>query len=253
MPPPLALVYHGVSDVPLRRDASALFVRPSDLRRHVEALRRWGYRLVTFGALAAAARDGRAEGHAALTFDDGIVDTLETAVPLLAELSAPATVFVVSGWLGQRHPDAPWTRILTADEAVELARAGIEVGAHSVTHPDLTTLSREAALRELAQSKADLEEVTGRPVEVAAYPYGRATRETIEACREAGFAAAGRSTGRGTWHDALNLPRQDMQNGSSVMGLRLKRDGRYETLMRHRTWRGARRISRWAPRAVRSV
>jgi peptidoglycan/xylan/chitin deacetylase (PgdA/CDA1 family) len=234
MPPPLALVYHGVSDVPLRRDASALFVRPSDLRRHVEALRRWGYRLVTFGALAAAARDGRAEGHAALTFDDGIV-------------------FVVSGWLGQRHPDAPWTRILTADEAVELARAGIEVGAHSVTHPDLTTLSREAALRELAQSKADLEEVTGRPVEVAAYPYGRATRETIEACREAGFAAAGRSTGRGTWHDALNLPRQDMQNGSSVMGLRLKRDGRYETLMRHRTWRGARRISRWAPRAVRSV
>ena len=114
--PPLALVYHGVADVPLSRDPEGLFVRPRDLRRHVARLREWGYRLVTFGDLAAEVARSGGEGHAAITFDDGFVDNLETAAPLLAELEVPATVFVVSGWLGRAHPSAPWTKVVSADE-----------------------------------------------------------------------------------------------------------------------------------------
>ena len=52
---PLALAYHGIADVPPRHDPHALFVRPDDLRRHVERLRGWGYELVPFGELAARA------------------------------------------------------------------------------------------------------------------------------------------------------------------------------------------------------
>src|SRR6266540_5794190 len=104
--PPLALVYHGLADVPLRRDAHGLFVAPGDFRRHVGRLRSWGYRLVTFGRLAELAAGGGAAGHAALTFDDGLADNLHVLAPLLAELEAPATVFVVSGWLGGAHPEA---------------------------------------------------------------------------------------------------------------------------------------------------
>ena len=249
--PPLALVYHGVAKVPLGQDPDALFVAPADLRRQIARLREWGYRLVSFGELAEEVAGGGGPGCAALTFDDGLVDNLETLAPLLAELEVPATVFVVSGWLGKPHPAATWTRILTAEELRALRAAGLEIGAHSVTHPDLSVLSYEQARDELADCKRQLEEVLEEPLEVAAYPFGRATEETARACRDVGFRAACAATGRGNWADPYLLPRQDMENGSTLLGLRLKRDGRYEDLMRFRAARAARRVVRRATAALR--
>jgi len=249
--PPLALVYHGVAEVPLAQDPDALFVAPADLRRQIARLREWGYRLVSFGELAEEVGAGRGPACAALTFDDGLVDNLQTLAPLLAELGAPATVFAVSGWLGKPHPAAPWTRIMTAEELRALRAAGIEIGAHSVTHPDLSALSYEQAREELEESKRQLEEVLDEPVEVAAYPFGRATEETARACRDAGFRAACVTTGRGDWADPHLLPRQDMENGGTLLSLRLKRDGHYEPLMRFRPARVARRIVRRARAALR--
>jgi peptidoglycan/xylan/chitin deacetylase (PgdA/CDA1 family) len=241
--PPLALAFHGVADVPLRHDPQGLFVAPDELRRHLRRLRDWGYRLVTFGRLAELAADGRAAGHAALTFDDGLVDNLESLVPLLAEEDAPATVFVVSGWLGKPYPWGEWARIVTEEELRELAANGLEIGAHSRHHDDLSTLGYEQVRADLEECKCDLEEIVGR-VEIAAYPYGRANRETIRACRDAGFRAACRISGEGTWSEPHNLPRQDMLNHSSALGLRLKRDDLYEPLMRLAPARAARRASR---------
>jgi peptidoglycan/xylan/chitin deacetylase (PgdA/CDA1 family) len=249
--PPLALAYHGVAEVPLGRDPDALFVAPAELRRQIARLREWGYRLISFGELAEEVAGGEGAGSAALTFDDGLVDNLEALAPLLAEVSARATVFVVSGWLGRPHPAATWTRIVTAEELRDLHAAGIEIGAHSLTHPDLSVLSYEHALTELASCKRQLEEVLEEPVEVAAYPFGRATEETARACRDAGFRAACVATGRGDWSDPYLLPRQDMENGSTLLGLRLKRDDRYEPLMRFRAARAVRRVARRATAALR--
>lgn len=243
-PPPLALTYHGVADVPLRRDPHHLFVRPRDLERQIAKLRTWGYEIVKFGELALRVGQGRSQGCAALTFDDGLADNLHALVPILEAAEATATVFVVSGWLGRPYPVAPWTRMLTADELRLLSAAGVEIGAHSVTHPDLTSLSYADALDELAGSKTALEEVVGAPVETAAYPYGNANAETRAAAREAGFRAACRTLGEGSWGDPFDLPRQAMENRASLTGLRLKRQGRYELLMRLRAARGARRLSR---------
>jgi peptidoglycan/xylan/chitin deacetylase (PgdA/CDA1 family) len=248
--PPLALAYHGVADVALRSDPHRLFVRPRDFRQQVDRLRDWGYRLVTFGELARRAASGDASGYAALTFDDGPVDNAETVAPLLAELGVPATVFLVPGWLGQPYRWAPETRLVTAEEARGLHEAGLEIGAHTRTHPDLTTLSYEAAREELGGSGDDLRALLGTPVEVAAYPFGRATAETIRACRDAGFRAACRISGEGSWAEPHNLPRQDMDNRCTLLGLRLKRDDRYERLMRFRAGRAARFVSRRV-RAVR--
>lgn len=251
LPPPLALVYHGVADVPLSRDPDRLFVRAEDLRRQIARLREWGYRLVSFGELAHEVERSGGAGHAALTFDDGLVDNLEALAPILHEVDATATVFVVSGWLGKQHPAAPWTRIVTAEELRDLHGAGVEIGGHSVTHADLSTLSYEGALQELAQGKQELEAVLGRPVEVAAYPYGRTNDETVRAARDAGFRAACGATARGSWSDPHFLPRQDMDNGCTLIGLRLKRDDRYEPLMRFVPARAARRVSRRLRTALR--
>lgn len=243
--PPLALTYHAVGDRSIRDDEHGLWVRPGHLRAHIAALRGWGYQLVRFSELAAAVAQGGGRNLAALTFDDGFENNLTELVPVLADLAAPATVFVVSGLLGQPHPDAPEARLVTADELRELATA-VEIGGHSSTHRDLTTLAFEEVRDDLLANRTELEDLIGRPVSVFAYPFGRAHDETARACREAGFRAAGRTGGTGDWSDPWNLPRQDMNNDSTVLGLRLKRDDRYRELMRLPPARALRKVGRLA-------
>ena len=73
-------------------------------------------------------------------------------------------MFVVTGWLGGTHPDAPTSPLLTADDVRALHAAEIEIGAHTVTHPDLTTLSGEDATEELRESKRALEQIVDAPI-----------------------------------------------------------------------------------------
>ena len=242
--PPLVLAYHGVSAVKVRDDPSLLFVPPGEVIRHIRRLRRWGYELLAFGEMARRVQDGRAGGCASLTFDDGFVDNLEQLAPLLAAEDAPGTVFVPTGWLGQTHPYAPQTRVMTSDEVRELRARGVEIGAHTHSHPDLTTLDYDAAVAELGRGKDELEQLLDEPVDTVAYPYGRVNDKTRRACREAGFLAACRTCGEGSWTDPLDLPRQDMTNASTMIGLRLKRDDRYERLVEWRPFGLARAARR---------
>jgi peptidoglycan/xylan/chitin deacetylase (PgdA/CDA1 family) len=194
---------------------------------------------------------GEGRGWATLTFDDGFADNLHTLLPLLQDVGAPATVFVVSGWLSRPHPYAPRTRILTAGEVRELHANGVEIGGHTVSHPELTALSRDGARAELERGRQELEAIVESPVRVAAYPFGLAGSDTIAACAAAGFEAACRTSGAGSWTAPLNLPRQDMDNGCTLLSLRLKRADRYEPLMSFRVGRGARRLVRLSRRVTR--
>jgi peptidoglycan/xylan/chitin deacetylase (PgdA/CDA1 family) len=224
-----------------------------DFERHVRALRRWGYRFVTAGDQARLAAEDRAGGTVSLSFDDGLADNLNVLLPILQRLTVPATVFVVTGWLGGRHPDAPWASTLTPDELRELHGAGVEIGGHTVTHPDLTMLSSADAGRELSQCRQTLERVVGSPVTVAAYPFGRANATTIDACERAGYQAAYCAEGAGSWITPFSLPRHGMTYGGGMIGLRLKRHGAYEPLLRHWPAKALRRSVRRAREVARIV
>ena len=97
-------------------------------------------------------------------------------------------------WAGAGDRARPTHRALTPTEIVELARGGlVDVGCHTLTHPQLSALSPDAQRREIRLSKAQLEEVLGRAVTSFAYPYGRAcdyTPETVALVQEAGFDCA---------------------------------------------------------------
>ena len=247
--PPLALVYYGVEEPPPGASRAAMSIQPDTLRRHIRRLRRWGYRLVPFGALAAAASAGEAGGLAALTFDDGFESMVTGLLPVLQGEGVPATVFVVSGWMGLRHPNVPWARILTRSEVRELHANGVEIGSHSISHPDLTKLDRNAAEEELRGSKLELEDVIGAEVTVAAYPNGTANAETRDACRTAGYAAACRFRGGGTWSDPYDLPRQPVGLNTSSLAFWLKRDDRYERIF-HSGLARASRSAAWRARSL---
>lgn len=66
----------------------------------------------------------------------------------------------------------------------------VEIGAHTVTHPDLSSLPSENQRWEIAESKRVLEELTGKSVRYFAYPSGQYARTTIELVKDAGYQAA---------------------------------------------------------------
>ncbi|MFL5844533.1 MAG: polysaccharide deacetylase family protein [Solirubrobacteraceae bacterium] len=249
VPPPLILAYHGVSEVPAHLDPEGLFISPRELRGQIGRLRRWGYAFLTFGDMAARIAEGRAAGHVALTFDDGLLDNLDQLVPILRDEAIPATTFVTTGWMGQAHPSVPYARNMTSDEVRELHRSGVEIGGHTVSHPDLTALSFEAARDEVRDGCAQLSEIVGSPVDTFAYPFGFANAEAIRATEAAGVRAACRVAAEGSWDEPLNLPRQDT-NTKSALGLWLKRDDRYESVMRHRPAKAVRRLGKERRRII---
>jgi peptidoglycan/xylan/chitin deacetylase (PgdA/CDA1 family) len=241
--PPLILAHHGVRDVPAHRDREGLFISPRQLRSEIRRLRRWGYAFMTFGALAERVARGAGSGCVALTFDDGLEDNLTELVPILRDEDAAATVFVTTGWMGGPHPSVPYARIMTPDEVRDLHRSGVEIGGHTVTHPDLRALDPEDVRAEVAEGCAQLAELIGAPVDTFAYPFGFADAETIRATGEAGVRAACRVAGEGSWDEPLNLPRQDT-NTKSPLGLWLKRDDRYERTMRNPVAKAVRRAGK---------
>jgi peptidoglycan/xylan/chitin deacetylase (PgdA/CDA1 family) len=97
-------------------------------------------------------------------------------------------------WAGVTASARPTHRALTPAEITELAQGGlVEVGCHTVTHPQLSALGAESQRDEIRRSKAQLEERLGQPVTSFAYPYGREcdyTQETAALVQEAGFDCA---------------------------------------------------------------
>lgn len=247
--PPLILAYHGVCEVPPHLDPEGLFISPRQLRGQIARLRHWGYAFETFGAMAERVAAGRGAGHVALTFDDGLLDNLEQLTPILHDERIPATTFVTTGWMGKPHPSVPYARNMTPDEVRELHRSGVEIGGHTVSHPDLTRIPFEEARDEVRTGCEQLAEITGAPVDTFAYPFGFASEQATRAVEAAGVRAACRVRGEGRWDDPLNLPRQDT-NTKSALGLWLKRDDRYERLMRHKPAKAVRRLGKERKRLV---
>ncbi len=81
-------------------------------------------------------------------------------------------------------------RAMSWQQITEMAAAGIEIGAHTVNHPILPTLSAEQQLEEIDASRSRITEMTGIVPTVFAYPNGDYDENSINACRQLGFAAA---------------------------------------------------------------
>ena len=90
--------------------------------------------------------------------------------------------------------DSDWQRelytLMDWDEVRQLRSFGVEVGAHTVSHPVLASLTTDEVRRELSASKTKIEQETGSPCFAIAYPYGGGadfTAAVMEECRKLGF------------------------------------------------------------------
>jgi peptidoglycan/xylan/chitin deacetylase (PgdA/CDA1 family) len=128
--------------------------------------------------------DGTAPRRAVVvTFDDAWADYHANALGPLVEHAIPSTMYVPSRLL-----DRPGH--LGRGQLLEMAGAGVRIGAHSRTHVDLVTCSNAELEREVRGSREDLEDLLGKPVTRFAYPAGRHDARVRAAVAAAGFRSA---------------------------------------------------------------
>ncbi len=192
----LILCYHAVSE-----DWPTEFaVSPDRLDSQLRSLTGRGYRPAT---LADALERGPRGRTLVVTFDDAFASVLERAFPVLEALAVPATVFVPTAYVSDGEalqwasmeqwagtPYADELRCMSWADLRALAEAGWEIGSHSHTHPDLTSLDDEQLDRELRTSRACCEEQLGRPCRTLAYPFSAYDRRVMERTCAAGYEAA---------------------------------------------------------------
>jgi peptidoglycan/xylan/chitin deacetylase (PgdA/CDA1 family) len=179
------LLYHSVNERPAP-EIAGYCVSPAEFERQIAAVAESGREAIDFTELARRLAAGSApalQNCVCVTFDDGWRDNLEAA-DTLARHGVPATVFVTSGTLGDPG-------YLTPEELRELAaRPGIEIGAHSRTHPRLDELGDREIADEIGGSRADLAQITGSEPASFAYPHGNHDRRVLAATRAAGYTGA---------------------------------------------------------------
>ena len=238
------LLYHAVGAP--GEPASRFVVPVRRLERQLRWLARHRYRVVALSELLEA--DDLPRKTVALTFDDGYVDNLALAFPVLQRLGLPATVFAVSD-----RQENDWDRegplrgrpLLTPERLRELASL-VAVGAHTRSHRSLEHLPAQELEEEVGGCRRELEEALGVPIDLFAYPYGQFDEEARSAVEAAGFSGAvGVVSGRvHSDDDPYALPRLEIYGTFSFLRFLL-------TL-----WLGdTRLLTRWrarrSPRGVR--
>jgi peptidoglycan/xylan/chitin deacetylase (PgdA/CDA1 family) len=190
------LLYHSVTDRPTG-DFGPFTVSRSQFASHLDRLLDQGFETLTIGQLLERIRARLAlpERIAVITVDDGFADFEANAWPELQERGMNATLYVTAGVVGGR---ASWLAPLHADQLpmldrrqlVDLAAQGCEIGAHSMSHPQLDCLPRHQAAREIRESKERLEQFLGQSVSSFAYPHGYYDHEIRQMVVDSGYSSA---------------------------------------------------------------
>jgi len=182
------LMYHYIRTPPSPRVdplGYRLSVSPEVFQTQMDWLSGHGYHAVNFNQVRAyfAGAAPLPSRPVVITLDDGYADLYTTALPILEAHHFTAVAYIVSGFINQRG-------YVTSDEVVELDRAGIEIGSHTVSHPDLARMSFASAMFQVAEAKHVLEALVDHPVLDFAYPSGRYNPDTIIALEKAGYDTA---------------------------------------------------------------
>jgi peptidoglycan/xylan/chitin deacetylase (PgdA/CDA1 family) len=226
------LIYHRVGggmdaemDLPSRA-----FERHLDLlRSRFDVVRlREGLERLTGGGLR--------DDAVAITFDDGYADVHERAWPMLRERELPSTLFLATGFLDGTIPapispgvaragDAP-PRGMAWDDIRSMVGTGlVDVGSHTVRHPDFDSISAGDAESELAESKAVIRERLGIDTDLFAYPRAVVGHEDLVA-RHYRWALGGEGPKNLAGHvDPLRVQRTPVRRSDGVFFLRRRLSG----------------------------
>lgn len=182
------LVYHYIEYVKDKNDAvrKSLNIIPPILDLQIKTLKKAGYNFIT-AADVGEYLDGKKAlpiKPVVLTFDDGYSDFYTDVMPILRKNNVHATAYVISGVVNKPN-------YMTEAQIREVINSGlVEIGAHTISHPNLKSLFPNDAKKEIEESKTMLENKFDINVVSFAYPYGDYTDEVAQLVKKAGYTNA---------------------------------------------------------------
>lgn len=189
--PDLAAAGSGVVVMYHRIGEEATFASTSVSREqfedHVTLLESGPYTVWPLEKLVDALRSGSAipDRTVAITFDDAYRSVYETAWPRLRRAGFPFTVFVSTEAVDNRTE-----RIMSWDQLREMAKAGVSIGNHTVSHLHMIGASKAQNRAEIRKAQKRLEGRLGVTPTLFAYPYGEMSSAVREIVVAEGFRAA---------------------------------------------------------------
>ena len=186
--PPI-LMYHDIKLFALNR----FDVTIKDFVAQIKWLQKNNYRTLSMDEFVEILESGKKfpRDTILITFDDGYQGAGTFAARELRDRGMKATFFVNPNLIGNKKLETKGYPYLTAEEVKALAATGLfSIESHTMSHPHLDKLSAEDLKRELEQSKAAIEELTGHTVKALAYPFGDYDQKVIDAAIAAGYSTA---------------------------------------------------------------
>jgi peptidoglycan/xylan/chitin deacetylase (PgdA/CDA1 family) len=164
------LTFHSLDD-----RGEVISFPPRLFRRGITKLREHGYTALSLHGVADSLGRGDPlpERSVIITFDDGYGNFYAEALPVLQECRMTATVFVIAGTPSGGRESFEGRELLSWQQIREMHQRGIEIGSHTLTHPDLTKISQNQIESEIHGSKKLLEDRLGAPIHSFCYPFGR--------------------------------------------------------------------------------
>ena len=239
------LAYHRITD-----DDDVLAVKPAAFRAQLELALERGLTPIALDDAVGLLRRTLVpqERYFVVTFDDGYLDNLENALPILEELRVPATIFLPTDIISRRRA-YHWYQspppAMTWDDAREALASGlVAFQAHGKTHLALPRLSDQALRWELHASRREIEQELGVSVTVFCYPAGLHGSREATAVRRAGYLAAVTTT-PGLNHpgdaDQYRLHRTTVAWSDTRYTFERKLDGALDSLSTLESWVRGRR------------
>lgn len=176
------LCYHNVST--FEAAGRRLNIEPAVLESHASYFKRRGFRFVCARELASEWPNR----SICFTFDDAYASMLDEGVEVLAKVSATASIYAVTSLIGR---SSIWDKgnekpLATEKQLRTAADLGFEIGNHTLTHADLSSLDEGAQRREIEEAQSRLLLDAFRCGSIA-YPFGKFNETTVGVCRSLGL------------------------------------------------------------------
>jgi len=208
------LTYHSIDS-----SGSVISTSPGKFESQMRYLAESSFKVISLNDVVKCIQERRPfpPKAAVITFDDGFKNIYDEAYPVLRKFGFKATVFLVPGYCGRNNrwngqPEGiPTLDLLSWDEIGEMVHNGVEFGAHTMSHPDLSRCSLAQATQEIAHSKSMIQRHIGRDVLFFAYPYGKLTGDIKRVVKDQFYGSCSTKLGFTTLEsDIYSLPRIDM-------------------------------------------
>ncbi|MFA6423126.1 MAG: polysaccharide deacetylase family protein [Patescibacteria group bacterium] len=185
------LLYHKIG-TPKEGEETSYYVSPEKFELQMRWLALNNYRVISLDALVNYLTTGKnkpTDKSIVITFDDGTIGQYQNAFPILKQYHYNATFFMVPSWL-DKGSVGTGSDYMSWNNALEMAKYGMIIGSHNMTHRDMNAATDDEINYELSESKKILEEKLEIKIKNYAYPGGSMGARAIAKVSEFGYQSA---------------------------------------------------------------